>query len=128
MLKAINILILNRGMVLEYYLGPEYTTFTNLIKNLETENYYFFGGYNTHTVFICKYKDMIIVGNVGGGINMDDIDNNNMVKAIKYYKFDIKLLMILFLYNDFINEKLYIEIIKKLSENETSKKYKRYKK
>ena len=91
-------------------LDSEYIRKFNLMINwLETKNYYFFSGYNRHCVFICKYKKVIIIGNVGGGINIFNIDENKMVKAIKYYKFDMNLPILLF-YNTFISEKLYVKL------------------
>lgn len=68
-----------------------------MIDKLSNKNYYFLSGYDTHAVFVCKYNDMIIIGNVGGGVMREDIDRNMMVKAIKYYRFKIEYLMVLIL-------------------------------
>ena len=69
-----------------------------LIKKLSSKNYYFLSGYDTHAVFVCKYNQMIIIGNAGGGVMSEDIDANRMVKVIKYYQFKIEFIMILILY------------------------------
>ena len=115
MLLALNTLVQKYNDIFDSTKIKEY--FSELIGKLSDKNYYFLSGYNTHAVFVCKYKDMIIIGNVGGGIMRQDIDSDQMVKAIKYYRFKIEYLMILIFCNSFINEKLYIELIKKMNED-----------
>ena len=82
----------------------------------DNTNYYFFGGFKYHSVFIAKIKNIIVIGNVGAAMPKSKLIKNDLESAITYYEFNKELMFMLYFYKRVMSENMYKHIINRLRE------------